>query len=245
MSTAVAVKERPILFSGAMVRAILAGKKTQTRRVINPQPTVHDFGRGVEPALVGRSLCSGYLAVGVDRFNQGEHGPVRCPYGHLGDRLWVRETFQIENTAEYGVWNADPPEGPTLTVHAGEPEEHVLIPRYRATAPDTLLEVVEHDGDDPREGMRWRPSIFMPRWASRITLEVTAVRVERLQEITAGDAYAEGMRGHPTTCDKGAYLYSDGRLPAFRSGWDAINEARGFGWDVNPWVWVVSFKRVA
>jgi hypothetical protein len=246
VSAAVAVKERPILFSGAMIKAILNGMKTQTRRVVKPQPTE----KQAEPYNVFYWDWKGRQVMNSAHFAR------QCPYGKPGDRLWVRETFQIENTAEYGVWNADPPEGPTRTVYPGEPEEHVLIPRYRATAPDTLLEVVDHDGDDPNDGMRWRPSIFMPRWASRITLEITDVRVERLQDVSEAGAKAEGVGAaalHATGDGLESWEFWNGPEPAperfsyrdaYRLMWETINAKRGFGWDVNPWVWAVTFRRV-
>jgi len=184
----VAIKERPILFSGPMVRAILDGRKTMTRRVIKyPAVTVeHDriiAGRFIDP----KTGC-------VD----GQFDVIACPYGQPGDRLWVRETY---NSC------------------GGKPF-------YRA------------DGE-LHPDWKWRPSIFMPRWASRITLEITAVRVERLKDITIEDAQAEGVT--PLGVE------GDGRRwrAAFRELWDSLNAKRGHGWGANPWVWVISFKRVA
>ena len=147
-------KERPIIFSGPMIRAILEGRKTQTRRIVKPN-------------------CLSKLS----------------PYGRTGDRLWVRET-----------WGHNP-EGPGYV--------------YRS----------DGDFDMKFHGDRWRPSIHMPRWASRITLEVTGVRVERLQDINEEDALAEGVEH------------------AFRSLWESINGPGS--WDANPWVWVVEFRRVS
>ncbi len=174
-------RERPILFSGPMVRAILDGRKTQTRRVITPQPD-GDFP-----------------------FRQ------RCPYGKPGDRLWVRETWTHEDSWCSGVDCEQP--------------SHVY---HRAT-------------ESYPDSMRWRPSIFMPRWASRIDLEVVSVRVERLQEIGEDDAKAEGVEPSRAGQDE------RGPVKTYRTGfvraWDTINGKRA-PWVSNPWVWVVEFREV-
>lgn len=209
-------KERPILFSAPMVRAILAGRKTMTRRIVKPQPAGKQrVVEGLAHVTVGMNPADDgavwYVGDGVSRGTE-----VRCPYGSFGDRLWVRETFRpIMSGMNEGEWD------------------------YRA--------------DDPSASgigfIPWKPSIFMPRQASRITLQVEAVRVERLQDITDEDAIAEGMHkfhgvgfygydpnGTPGTC------VGDSAGEAFRLLWDKIN---GNGsWDVNPWVWVVSFSVV-
>jgi hypothetical protein len=178
------VKERPILFSGPMVRAILDGQKTQTRRIVKPQPSIE----GQEPHL------------------------VRCPYGVPGDRLWVRETW-----GEGGM------------TKPGDPASYAA------------------DWPDAGAIRKWRPSIHMPRWASRIDLEVTAVRVERLQAITEEDARAEGA-AHRIARGGDLSGALEGETPIqhvahFRDLWDSINGERT-PWASNPWVWVVSFKRV-
>lgn len=198
------MKERPILFNGEMVRAILDGRKTQTRRVIKLPYTVPD---GWYP----------------DRYNKEPNwtfwGPRKsadsgkcmlptftCPQGEPGDRLWVRETWACSH-----LYDQFPPR---------------LIPldarfAYAAT---------EHIG-----GLIKRPSIHMPQWASRILLEIESVRVERLNAITADDCRAEG-----TEDDK-----NDGLVRLrFSQLWTGINEKRGFAWHVNPWVWVITFRRV-
>lgn len=173
------MKERPILFSGEMVRAILDGRKTQTRRVIKPQG---------EP----------YTIEDVD--------VLKCPYGIPGDRLWVRETFADLRGMGFGhkwAYRADTPEGS------------------------------ESDRIRIGYGVRWKPSIHMPRWASRITLEITDIRVERVQDITYIDAKAEGVE-----YEKG---YTDPR-EAFATLWNSINAKRDYGWAMNPWVWIIEFK---
>ena len=188
------MKERPILFSGPMVRAILSGRKTVTRRVVSPQPSDHT-GSGV---------------VAVVRFNLGHSGGMRCPFGEAGDRLWVRETF-----AE-SVPGCDP------------------------------------RGDGPAHPMTWRPSIFMRREASRITLDVVSVRAERLHDITDEDIAAEGVDREAVMSTLGPVdreIVSSGGLircprDAWRLGWNAINGKRA-PWSANPWVWRVEFRRAA
>lgn len=201
------MKERPILFSGPMVRAILDGEQTQTRRVVNPQPIIWSDG-----VPGGKRLL--FMAVGgIDRARW------RCPYGQPGDRLWVRETWT-----------------PTLLADVPAIE-------YRA---DGLLRPVSFEqwktveAKTKEQATRLRPSIHMPRWASRLTLEITGIRVERVQEISEEDAKAEGVDWK--MWEKGGEPLQ-ARSP-FRDLWDSINAKRGFGWDVNPWVWVVSFRKL-
>ncbi len=203
-----------MLFSGPMVRALLAGTKTQTRRVVKPQPTGFVGGPGV-------TLTDGSPAplTPLDETVEPYGREICCPYGQPGDRLWVRETWDFL------------PDGVLANGKAAtEPNQAVI--RYWA---DTSLEfrTVPHDFNPMiynRE--KRRPSIHMPRWASRITLEITGVRVERLQDISEADAMAEGV-------------YTDPACPArdaFESLWEQINGPGS--WDANPWVWVVEFKVV-
>jgi len=179
------MKERPILFSAPMVRAILDGRKTMTRRVVKPNPV------SIPEAEVAHA-------------NWVIQNRV-CPFGQPGDRLWVRETWLSYRH-----------------LHKNGRDEALLI--YRA------------DGEDlPKQarGTKWRPSIFMPRWASRITLEITAVRVERVQDIGDEDAEAEGL----------SWCNAASPRDKFQCLWNSLNLKRGYGWDANPWVWVISFKR--
>jgi hypothetical protein len=203
------VKERPILFSGSMVRAILEGRKWQTRRVVKGAAGSFWDHKGWRPVVTcGRILewetTNSRGARGV--FGAGAPRPS-CPYGAPGDRLWVRETWA------------------PLVGGPCEPGNPVM---YKATEPEA-------------DKWTWRPSIFMPRWASRITLEVTGVRVERLQEISRQDAKAEGLWPSP---HNGLEMvngrpYGNAQL-AFRALWESIN---GQGsWDANPWVWVIEFQ---
>lgn len=207
------VREGPILFSAPMVRAILDGTKTQTRRPVKPQP-IH----------VAQEWPDGHPEL-AEWFPADEHGDVidapklRCPYGAPGDRLWVRETFFL-NHVSYDL-------GPIPRVRPTDlPASDVC---YRADG--ELAEQFEMvEGQSP-----WRPSIHMPRWASRITLEVTRVRVERLCDGIDDEAVrAEGFDGD---------IFEAHR--AFRSGWDAMYARKPERqWHANPWVWVVEFNRV-
>ena len=189
------MKERPILFSAPMVRAILDGHKTQTRRVVKGVAlawlTPHGFGKE-------------FVALPENQF---------CPYGYPGDRIWVRETHapQPDCWGAWDNWMLLDKKGPKPIIH------------YAA------------DGGDPWID-RWRPSIHMPRWASRITLEVTGVRIERLNDISEEDANAEGVQ-HSLHLQGGRYASEN-----YAHLWWQIN---GDGaWELNPWVWVVEFRRV-
>lgn len=168
------VRERPILFSGAMVKAILEGRKTQARRVITPQPP-HERGIGlVNAAYCGRPeewLCDGNVQrcrelIGVTQW--------KCPYGWVGDRLWVRETWRLGETNINGLTVAK------YSIMDGP--DQWMVP-----SAESLSKIKD------RQNVKNRPSIFMPRWASRITLEITNIRVERLQDISEADAIAEGL----------------------------------------------------
>lgn len=232
-SVALEGRERPILFSAPMVRALLAGTKTQTRRVVKPRPpTEKDFPHsvfGMSPAVAdGIKMYSMddyerlakhptewelFGSVGVAR-DGGFPKRYRCPYGAPGDRLWVREAWAGYREKVAGV------------------RGDVPIVAYRAT-----------DEDDYLPGMPWRPSIYMPRWASRITLRVTDVRVERLNDISEADALAEGAL--PSWRD-GTPIKHDGTgaicREAYAELWEHINGPGS--WAGNPWVWVVSFERL-
>lgn len=207
----VASRERPILMSGPMVRAILEGRKTQTRRIVTNLPT--DL---LGPFRTVQQNGSEWLFYKEDpmRSNPWE---VRCPYGIPGDRLYVREAFQVIYDGG-STWSVLQPTGLT------EQDGRVI---YRASEQDP----------DPDEAGRfvWRPSIHMPKRFARIWLRVTDVRVERVQEISETDAMAEGMAPEVRA---GTGLYR----AAFRTLWDSLNLKRGYGWDTNCWVWVVTFE---
>ena len=181
--------ERPIIFSAPMVRAILEGRKSMTRRIVK----FNDSGR---VKLNGKQ----WHIEDPDAING-------CPYGTVGDRLWVKETFMGTKDCL----------------------------SYRATDPRQVIEF----GFD-----RWTPSIYMPRWASRITLEIVSVRVERVREISGPDCIAEGVN-KLTRVDDGPPLGGNPwreQKAAFRSLWQSINGPGS--WDLNPYVWAISFKVV-
>lgn len=206
-----APRERPILFSGPMVRAILEGRKTVTRRVMKPQP---DFlGSMVDPNTPFKTLDAGL------------HARITCPHGQPDDRLWVREAWAADAQVD-AIAPRD--------LSQGEPIWYPADFSVRQTGCSMISKG------------RGRPSIHMPRWASRILLEITAVRVERLQDISEEQALAEGVRGEP--CDHARQAcadigcWGDTAKGAFGFLWESLN---GEGsWAANPWVWVVEFRRV-
>jgi hypothetical protein len=238
------VKERPILFNGPMVKAILESRKTMTRRVVEPQPYMAPARGLMSSGWSFRSKkpfieMDGWLE--ADEFAGSLAKSFPCPYGQPGDRLWVRETVFEE--------------GDPMTSKFYNPPRYC----YRATFEGSTEPFVD-DGDGCAEINKdgtirspWCPSIHMPRRASRILLEVTAVRVERVQDISEEDAKAEGapeiefgsMKQFPTSLiGLGGNIANKSYRYGFYELWDSINAKRGFGWDVNPWVWVVSYKRI-
>ncbi|MBR7929450.1 hypothetical protein [Burkholderia ambifaria] len=227
------MKERPILFSGPMVRAILGGQKTQTRRIAIPKRSYIDFiGGGPkdgpdwnDPACWGFEDPNTGLWWALRGDEQCYQLP--CPHGHVGDRLWVRETWAQPVAL-------DP--GPTV---------------YRADYPACVPK--EFENVPGAAEITWKPSIHMPRLASRITLEITGVRVERLQSISEADAISEGIEVFETDDPdlQGMWrdysedgLASGNPIGSFLTLWDGINAARGYGWEANPFVWVLEFRRI-
>ncbi|MFW2576478.1 hypothetical protein [Serratia nevei] len=217
------MKERPVIFNGEMVRAILDGRKTQTRRVMKVQPSEHfhpmnmslelDYSaRWYTPGVVDKD---GYLqpakgqVFGVAGVDEG----YACPFGAVGDRLWVRETW-----AEAGA------SAPDLTLYRANYPAHVPAVYENVPAADEII---------------WRPSIHMPRWACRITLEITAVRVERLNDISEEDAKSEGVAPSQHIITPPEALYRVGFLKLWQSIYGAEN------WSANPWVWIIEFKQVS
>lgn len=201
------MKERPIIFSAPMVRAILNGRKTQTRRIVKPQPELYEF----LPALTEKSVSDPVVSVGA---KDAHHWfkDTNCQYGKKGDRLWVRESWSTHSCLD-----------------SRKPSELIDCNSYHYWA-DGIIST----------GKR-RPSIYMPRWVSRIDLEITSVRVERLQDISEADAIAEGVDGEKEAAERGSTWY-DKPKRAYRFLWEEIN---GQGsWNLNPWVWVVSFNRI-
>lgn len=203
------MKERPILFSAPMVRALLAGTKTQTRRILKLK-----WGFDVE------ERDDGTLWPWAQHPDCDDDVWMPCPQGEIGDRLWVRETWA------YG----------THAMAAERDEDGPFVYAADGTTQGRLCD-------------RWTPSIHMPRWASRISLEITALRAERLQDISDADARAEGiecMAGDPE-CGYCNYLDQSGKdwtlspRESFQSLWESINGPAS--WAKNPWVWVVEFQR--
>ena len=218
------MKEHPILFSGPMVKAILDVSKTQTRRVMKPQPTIHPS-----------PPCNPDYNVSIERWmwKLGNEAPQdlldRCPYGQPGDLLWVREKFLVW---EGGAGGLDPD---SLTYQDDPQWEHQLFDNGE-------LDDALPPEDDGVVG-RWKvhPSIHMPRWASRITLRVTDVRVQRVQEISEEDAIAEGItRWEGDRLQRG----DKGARNDFSRLWDSINAKRGYSWESNPFCWAITFERV-
>jgi len=221
------MKEYPALFNGAMVRKIGTGEKTQTRRLVKGGPNLQHYEKllGEWPLSKNLGRVNGQwkfqLQTDVDDFRVVT---LRSPYGMAGDRIWVREAFMHE-PAEY-EWLA--------SVSKPIRPEHTT---YRA------------DCHGDTTGAGWSPSIHMPRWASRYLLDVLAVRVERLQDISEEDARAEGVEGWAKSDDGLAILSALGfAVPTaprflFQLLWISVYGAES--WDENPWVWVTTFKLVS
>ena len=193
---------KPILFNSEMLRAVLDGRKTQTRRVIKNLDLITDWD----------DKDKSYGPFFQDEFGDSHETKSRNPYGKPGDELWVRETWQhwFDDESKY-IYKAAWPDGP---IKSG-----------------------------------WKPSIFMPRSACRLFLTIKDVRVERVQDITHDDASKEGVDPGCGECGNSALpdgCGCDNPMPLHRDSfiylWNSINEKRGFGWDVNPWVWVVEFE---
>lgn len=225
------MKERPILFSALMVNAILEGRKIQTRRMLKVQPPLTD--KNIMPLYTMEPEPKVTEVTMHEVMDNGMPFPSslsrhNCPYGKIGDRLWVRETFRL----------FDPDECPHSDFPCGCPNWGT--PLYRAS----------HDCFD---GEKWKPSIHMPRSASRILLEITSIRVERLNDISRADAVKEGIETLMVDCSRDGLktTYKDytshnnaitrnNPIDSFRTLWESVNGADS--WDKNPWVWVIDFK---
>lgn len=244
------MKERPILFSAPMVRALLDGTKTQTRRVMKPQPEIRPGSEGKHwwPATAFQSMMT--IEDCQFRGHEGMAGDA-CPHGGRGDRLWVRETWGIVSNA----WGEDgnladwPPDRPATPIDE-MPFGQGFYSGHAIYAADGSYEWAGDDdgGGEPRSA--WHPSIHMPRAISRILLEIVSVHVERLQTISVGDCYAEGIGQCDGLGSNAEILDLARRIGNFTAAvlryatlWEQINGAGS--WDANPWVWVVEFKRVA
>ena len=227
------MKERGILFSGPMVRAVLEDRKTQTRRVITPQPP---------PADRVKAICGSDYSLFTDENEPNVWrvaGPVwavrdimkkedsklrwKCPYGVPGNQLYVRETFYCD---DYSY-----PDVPLRMIQDEDWRGRML---YYSADGDVSKQIPECEGTP-----KLIPGIHMPRWASRITLEIVSVKVERVQDISDLDAYAEGV----SPCGHDAHRTTQWTC-VFHTLWDSINNERGYGWDKNPFCWVLTFCRV-
>jgi hypothetical protein len=228
------IKERPILFSAPMVRAILEGRKIVTRRAVKggqipTEDTSITAGERQRWSAIGqRDPRYGFCVFGSTEAECAKELEefATCPYGRRGERLWVRETWYCDHF--------EVQRGPYL-----QPADMVDLGQARE---DGDL-VYAADGLTPYEQAQptWKPSIHMPRWASRILLEITEVRIERLQDISRSDIRAEGLECPPE-------FASDDVSPNYRdwypAAWRELWESTGGNWDANPWVWVVEFKQV-
>ena len=221
---------KSILFTDEMVRSTLAGLKTKIRKPVKPQPDddakimIGEMGSSKGVAFIGDSTSGGHVT------------RIVSPYGQVGDRLWVRETFCLEHQVEKDQLPPFDDRRPIRWEYEGmesDPEgaDRWIQPHYRATDPTPQLAYEDSDGEPT---VRWKPSIHMPRWASRITLEITDIRVERVQEITEEEAISEGF--FPDDGVSEVYCFSE--------AWDSLYAKKGLGVDDNPWVWVLTFRRV-
>jgi len=235
------VKERPILMNAEMVRAVLDDRKTQTRRVIKPQPK---FTSGMGSQIIWKfpkppAVQCHDVNFMLKRF---------CPYGKPGDRLWVRECFWWDRRSD----KTKPPQDIIYSATAEWAMNHngkIIRCRYMPARPFDNGFMTHEDSTQQLEANKFwsrKPSIHMPRWASRINLEVVDIRVERASDISVEDIQSEGLEfmqhgkvnGHFTPCDEIRAYH------AWQTLWDSINKKRGYGLETKAWVWVVEFKMI-
>lgn len=237
---------KPILFSSGMVRAILDKRKFQTRRIVNPQPRWSETHGWLRPCGPGKYDSNKRLEQHFEKSADGSEKILRqreyelpveewlmtfCRF-KVGMRLWVRESFQIHDAdgSHRGIsYNADPENAPLCWMDCGE--------EWTSAIPD--MGISEFGKFPPTK--KGKPSIHMPRWASRLTLEVTRVKVERLNDISSSDAKAEGV-DTTDTLDVARTAPRNKWVCRYRQLWDEINGAGS--WEVNPWVWKIEFRKV-
>lgn len=227
------MSDKPILFNAEMVRAILEGRKTQTRRVVKPSPglqttwltmeNIHGFIQAGEMVKGGWQM---WHPLGGPR---SPYGWVRGPYGQPGDRLWVRETWASADC----MYQTHENEEPSVVAYRANQEALQFTPRGPVRPPDYDMEQWNWDA------LKWRPSIYMPRWASRITLPLVSVRVERLQDISCADAMAEGISATANQFSIDCDTEDPRRM--FVALWTSIHGPES--WDANPWVWVLEWSK--
>lgn len=244
------MKERPILFSAEMVRAILEGRKTQTRRVIKPQPEIMLNPYDREQTVLVWDKTQNH------RIHSVPAGLVPDnPFAQeVGGRLWVREGMWLSSCGQYfarqrysdsggyptsydvlardgsGVWKNSAWSNKGRWLKSGRQTKEFSLSWHNDN--DKILEA---------EFRRRWPSIFMPRWASRLTLEAVNIRVERVQDISVSDMRAEGVEYGPHNRGEFAIQHT---IREWKTLWDSINAKRGYPWESNPWVWVLEFKRI-
>jgi hypothetical protein len=226
------MKEHPIIFSGPSIKAILSGAKTQTRRIITPQPCDDGIVRIIyEDGRIPWPYKHRKARVGFEDLMVG------CPHGAIGDRLWVKEAWRTGQKLD----GLTPKQIGNSCIDAG----------YRIPGAPVWFECDgrlrpwgENDIKDFGAAGRYRHSRFMPRWASRITLEVMDIRVQRLQEISEEDAIAEGSQIPLSECPSNCQQATLSERTQFSRLWDSINAKRA-PWASNPFVWCISFRRLA
>lgn len=220
------MKEKPILFSPPMVRALLAGRKTQTRRLVKPPLP----SGGQEHIFSPRPEWGGKWFF-RDAYYADESHPyignfVQCPYGQVGDRLWVKETHRFPSE-----------KNPRVRVdYRADMSSWGIADSHNIATNEVILNAKLFPGRaNEYSKQHWKPSIYMPRLASRLTLEITSVRVERLNDISNSDCWAEGMSDETNPESKCNRLW-------YSELWESINGPGS--WAENPWVWVIEFRRV-
>ena len=247
-----AMREYPIIMGAKSVRDIFAGLKGETRRVVNPQPyTLYQFNGTQCPRNPSKFTING-------KAKEIPDGLVKCPYGKVGDRLWVKETWGVvshtfDENENICAWVPDRPCTPITEMKFGNGyyDGHVI---YKS---DGDFEWNAGDDCSIETKSAWNPAMYMPRLASRLTLEITGIRVKRLQDITIQDIRQEGidigtqcidcMDMYGTPCckdDESECGILDEVRYEYSTLWDSLNAKRGFPWSSNPWVWVIEFKKV-